>query len=83
MIVALPRLTKENDHDFCLSIDASSKFRATSILLSYDGVLEVKVNCNEECALMSEAGKNRDEPRDLGLIYDAAWQLDGSAQLDG
>jgi len=43
-----------------VSRDNSSKFRATSILLSYDGVLEVKVNCNEECALMSEAGKMTD-----------------------
>ena len=27
------------------------------MLLSYDSVMEVKVNCNEECALRSEAGK--------------------------
>ena len=42
---------------FILSIDALRRSRATSILLSYDSVLEVKVNCNEECALRSEAGK--------------------------
>jgi len=27
------------------------------MLLSYDSVMEVKVNCNEECAFRSEAGK--------------------------
>ena len=57
MIITSEPWLKKTMLRFILSIDALRRSRATSILLSYDSVLEVKVNCNEECALRSEAGK--------------------------
>ena len=55
MIITSEPWLKKTMLRFILSIDALRRSRAISILLSYDSVMEVKVNCNEECALWPEA----------------------------